>query len=414
MTNSKHALYKQQAEFVKSKSRYTLYSGAIRGGKTLALIYRALMLSAPNTRGFLGAYSYPMIADIILPKLFDVLSAFPRHRWEWRKSESNLLIRFNKGDCVIMIRHFQDETKVQGRDLNWYCIDEGTVGLTEQTFEQLNGRLSEGKQQFGAIACNPAGISHFLYKFFFQCNEKQKKQRSIIKAMTTDNIHLPEEYLKDMDERPESWKRRYIEGQWGAMEGVCFDAFDPHLHIQDFEINPDWDFFLSIDLGYTNPFCCLLIAIDKDNTLYVCDEHYKAKMRIDQHAPIIQEKFLNPYNIISIVVDPEDAEARANLKKRLNVSLKTAKKNVKAGIDDTNFLFASRAESKPKIMIHPRCENLYREIESYEWLPESSGRNAKEEPKKVNDHACDALRYFVKTIYMKRQISTTEIKFGRF
>jgi PBSX family phage terminase large subunit len=414
MIHSKHTLYKQQAEFVKSKARYTLYSGAIRGGKTLALIYRALVLAQPNTRGFLGAYSYPMISDIILPKLFDVLSVMPKHRWEWRKSESNLIIKFNKGDCIIMVRHFQDETKVQGRDLNWYCIDEGTVGLNEQTFEQLNGRLSEGKVQYGSIACNPAGISHFLYKYFFQCDDKHRDNRKIIKSMTTDNIYLPQEYLKDMDERPESWKRRFIEGQWGAMEGVCFDSFDPHVHIKDFTINESWDFFLSIDLGFTNPFCCLLIAIDKDANIYVCDEHYKAKMLIEHHSPIIKERFLDPYNIINIVVDPEDAEARASLKKKLNVRLKTAKKSVKAGIDQLNFLFAQRANGNPKILIHPRCTNTLREIESYEWEPETANKNAKESPKKVNDHAMDALRYFVYTIYVKRQVATAEIKFGKF
>jgi phage terminase large subunit len=414
MINSKHTLYKQQAEFVKSKSRYTLYSGAIRGGKTLALIYRALYLALPNTRGFLGAYSYPMISDIILPKMFEVLSVMPKNRWEWRKSESNLIIKYNTGDAVVMVRHFQDETKVQGRDLNWYCIDEGTVGLTEQTFEQLNGRLSEGKVQHGAIACNPSGITHFLYRYFFQCEEKQRKSRSIIMAKTTDNIHLPEEYLKDMAERPESWQRRFIEGQWGAMEGVVYDAFDPATHIQEFELNEEWEYYLSIDFGYTNPFCCLLIALDSDENVYVCEEHYKDKMRIDQHAKIIKERFLNKHKIINIICDPAGAEEKAQLKKELNIQIKNANKAIKTGIETVNKAFAERHNNKPKIFIHPRCDNLFRELESYEWEKGMADKNEKEVPRKFNDHAVDCLRYFYATIMLKRQIATTEIKFGRF
>ena len=51
---------------------------------------------------------------------------------------------------------------------------------------------------------------------------------------------------------------------------------------------------------------------------------------------------------------------------------------------------------KPKLYIFKNCVNIIREFESYQWLEnKQEGLNEKDTPLKANDHALDALRYFV-------------------
>jgi phage terminase large subunit len=48
---------------------------------------------------------------------------------------------------------------------------------------------------------------------------------------------------------------------------------------------------------------------------------------------------------------------------------------------------------KPCLFIHPRCKNLIEELEGYRYADKKGKSNIKEEPIKLADHACDALRY---------------------
>ena len=48
-----------------------------------------------------------------------------------------------------------------------------------------------------------------------------------------------------------------------------------------------------------------------------------------------------------------------------------------------------------RIVIHPRCRHLIQEFEHYRFPEPDEGSMFPENPKKVNDHALDALRYLV-------------------
>ena len=53
------------------------------------------------------------------------------------------------------------------------------------------------------------------------------------------------------------FKRGY-EGKWESAEGLVFDKFSPEIHIIDnFEIDPNWKRYLSVDWGFRNPSSCI-------------------------------------------------------------------------------------------------------------------------------------------------------------
>jgi hypothetical protein len=54
---------------------------------------------------------------------------------------------------------------------------------------------------------------------------------------------------------------------------------------------------------------------------------------------------------------------------------------------------------KPRLFVFNTCVNLLDELSTYRWQELSANqegkRNQREDPVKLNDHACDALRYLV-------------------
>jgi hypothetical protein len=90
------------------------------------------------------------------------------------------------------------------------------------------------------------------------------------------------------------------------------------------------------------------------------------------------------------IVDPSAAGLRAAL---LAASIDTteADNDVIAGINRVQDRLVIQGDGRPRLTVSPRCKNLIREFESYEWMPDKP----KDTPKKVNDHALDALRYAV-------------------
>ena len=47
--------------------------------------------------------------------------------------------------------------------------------------------------------------------------------------------------------------------------------------------------------------------------------------------------------------------------------------------------------------ISPDCRNLIAEIQQYAWDPKAAARG-QDQPIKMRDHACDAMRYFIYTM----------------
>ena len=98
-----------------------------------------------------------------------------------------------------------------------------------------------------------------------------------------------------------------------------------------------------------------------------------------------------------------DAEERAELN-RYGIPTTAAKKEVATGISAVKKRLAKSADGKPRLLIFSNLKHTLNEIYAYEWLPPREGHNAKEEPRKENDHAMDALRYMVMALDDSRTV----------
>jgi hypothetical protein len=61
------------------------------------------------------------------------------------------------------------------------------------------------------------------------------------------------------------------------------------------------------------------------------------------------------------------------------------------GIQVVKNRLAVQGDGKPRLMVHVDAANTLADFEQYQWLENRDG--LRDQPRKTNDHAMDALRY---------------------
>jgi PBSX family phage terminase large subunit len=101
---------------------------------------------------------------------------------------------------------------------------------------------------------------------------------------------------------------------------------------------------------------------------------------------------------IYTVLDPSAPSFKVALRNR-GVRIKDADNDVIDGIRLVSTMMAKR-----KLRVHRKnCPNTLKEISSYIW-DEKAVQRGEGKSVKFADHACDAIRYFVKTIIRPRRL----------
>ncbi|CAM6003512.1 unnamed protein product [Sphagnum balticum] len=177
-----------------------------------------------------------------------------------------------------MFRQLEEPDKLRSLNLSGFYIDEANQ-VSEEAFMLLQGRLRGSGIRKGIITTNPKGHD-WIYRWFLQKdhinNEPAKLQYHLIKAPSTENIHLPEGYLQSMMSAWDDARiKREIEGSFDAFEGQVYSDFRRDLHVvRPFRVPGNWDRHIRIDHGFRNPAAVLFFAISPDGDVYVTREIY--------------------------------------------------------------------------------------------------------------------------------------------
>lgn len=288
--------------------------------------------------------------------------------------------------------------KMQGMTAySWYA-NEITL-QHENTVNEAIGRCSgEGARFFWDT--NPDHPKHRIKTDFIDnSGELLSNGQVYIKAhafQLEDNTFLTPQYIETLKRSIGEgvFYDRKIRGLWVAAEGVVYPGFSEAVHVVDnFKIPEEWPLYRAIDLGYNNPLVCLWGALSPDNILYVYDEHYESKQLIGYHSDRIKER---EGRFVSTVRD-HDAQDGAELENN-GIYTRPARKDVKEGIQKVAARLKKRGNGKPGIFVFRKCINTIREYQSYQWEKGVDGKPVKETPKKIDDHAMDALRYLVQEV----------------
>jgi PBSX family phage terminase large subunit len=286
---------------------------------------------------------------------------------------------------------------IQGITLAGILFDE--VALMPESFvNQGIARCSvtDSKLWFN---CNPDSPYHFVKT---EIIDKAKEKRLLhLHFLLDDNLSLDEK-IKAKYRRDYSgvFYKRYILGLWVMAEGAIYDMFDEDKNtFTELPIDTEhriYRRYVAIDYGTTNPCVYLEILDDLQGNYLVTRERYwdskkEGRQKDDaEHADDL-DKFVDRDSLRSIIIDPSAASFKIAIRKK-GLRTTDADNDVLDGIRLVSTLLA-----QGRLKVSKSCINTRKEFAAYVWNDKRTEKGI-EEPVKQNDHAMDALRYFVQTI----------------
>lgn len=419
----------KQAEFMqaaipKEGPSYVCYAGGIGSGKTLigcltvlswAVLYGGLYL--------VGRQYYPELRDTTLKTFLDICP--PELILEYRVADGIIKVRSMDGKpAEIYFRHLEEPDKLRSMNLSGFYIDEAAQ-VSEYAFLLLQGRLRNLKgPRKGILTTNVRGhdyiYRHFVKKEYCKTDET-KAMFHMIKAPSTENIHLPPGYVQQkLDLWSEVQIQREIYASFDSFEGQVYSEFQRDLHVvRPYKIDKSWERIIGIDHGYRNPAVWLWAAVDYDGNVHVFREYYVRERLIEDIAKDVNRwvvKELEDKHLSGAYIDPSTQARRAQGKGEIksdfqlydealpkDFPLFPACNEVSPGIEQVKRYFKVDPKTKkPRIFIFNTCTNLIDELSTYRWkdtsMLELENKDYKEEPQKKDDHACDALRYLMMSL----------------
>src|SRR5207245_5387594 len=119
-----------QERFLRCQASKKGFSGAVGSGKTVALCYQALISAArnPNCVGLIGAPTYPMLFDVTLRSMLEILEE-KRIRFHFHKSDK--ILTLPQSNSTILFRSLDRYENLRGPNLAWVGVDELTYCRAE-------------------------------------------------------------------------------------------------------------------------------------------------------------------------------------------------------------------------------------------------------------------------------------------
>ena len=387
---------KQRDFLLHSDARINIAFGSVRSGKTLISLLRWLYILATAPEGanlLIAGKTERTVRRNILSLIQDLVSP----------AEFN--INYGVGECTIYGKRVylvgandeRAENKIRGMSLYAAYCDELTL-FPESFVQMLLSRLSDA----GAIliaTTNPDSPYHYVKtKFLDRVKELNLKYWQF---HLEDNKTLPADYITDLKREyiPGSvWYKRYILGEFALAEGAVFPFFttDPADGYVISDLPNDLTTWLvAADYGQQHWTVFILAGYspslqkwvvvkewftkDKTNSVY-SEEFDREILRFNGGVPI-QEVNIDPGGGGLSLVRQFESDYP-------NISVASAhKKDV-----DKELQELATALFTKKICIYAGCQRGLEQLLNYTWDDKAKSRG-KDEPLKVNDDFCDAIRY---------------------
>ena len=407
-----------QTEFLAASEREVFYGGARGGGKSYAMLVDPLRYcTKANHRALLVRRTMPELRDLIQKSQLLYSKAFPNAKWREQEKEW----RFPSGAKIEFgyAENMTDVLRYQGQSYTWIGIDELPQYPSPDIYNFLRSSLRSVDKDipvYMRATGNPGNVgSQWVKEMFVDPSEpntafdvgidtpngKKYITRRFIPAKLQDNPYLmqTDDYYIMLASLPEVQRKQFLDGDWSAFENSAFPEFDPIKHVSEpFEIPRNWHRFRTCDWGYASHACCLWIAIDFDNNLWVYRELYTQRVTADIFAQKVLEAERNEYVRYGVLdsstwarrgdVGPSIAETMIQQGCKWRPSDRSPRSRVNGKLE-LHKRFSVSEKTGPGIRIFKTCRNLIRTLGS---LP-TDDKNPEDVDTNAEDHAYDALRY---------------------
>ena len=297
--------------------------------------------------------------------------------------------------------------KIQGASIK-YCYGDEVAKWNKELFAMLQSRLDKEYSCFDG-SLNPESPGHWLKQFI----DRPDIDAYIQKYTIFDNPFLPKEFVDNLCKEYAGtvYYGRYIEGEWTLAEGLIYPMYQDAI-----ETPPEAQVSkhcLSIDYGTMNAFSAGLWGKYGDAWYRISEYYYSGRdtgvQKTDEEYAVALDALIEPimtkreeeykemlrlgysavFEKMETIIDPSAASFITLLRKKSWYKVTPADNTVLDGIRDT-----ASAIQTGKIKISPSCKNWIKEAQGYVW---DESCESEDRPVKINDHAMDDTRYFVKT-----------------
>ncbi len=387
-----------QWRILESTSRFTLASSGIQAGKTtIGAVWMIQKIQKSKFTGtfLLAAPTYKILNQSTLPKFFEMCGGVSKIG-KYKKSDQ--VIELHGGQGRIYIRSCEDPDYLEGMTITEAIWLDEAGQMSEKVFINIVGR--------GAIKQAPILLTTTPYKVNWVFREiikrwqKGDKNYTVVMWKSIDNPVFPkdewEQRKATMNEA--DFARRYG-GEWRQLSGLVYQdySYDKCVITQK-QYDPDWEYFVGIDWGFTNPTAIVFVGVDPyEGTYYILDEFYqggKTATEICDHLKDFVVRYPKPIRFY--YCDPAGRDEIATFTLRGIRNIAGVKAGVMDGIRRVTELFRLN-----KVKIFANCVNLVEELEEYHLPQSTDSRDPSEDPVKRKDHLCDAFRYLVYNTIMQ-------------
>ena len=413
----------KQAEFLRSRCKYTAFGGARGGGKSWAVRPKAKLLALryAGIRMLLIRRTYQELENNHIRFLRAELSGVAEYRAAARQFLFHNGSVLDFGYCACD----GDLDRYQGAEYDVIFIDEATQ-LQEMWLRQFAACL-RGVNQFPKriyYTCNPGGVGHSYIKRLFIDRRYHAGEREedycFIPARVTDNTALlraQPDYLRQLQALPKKLREAWLEGKWDIFEGQFFPEFtDDPTHYRDrrfthviepFDIPREWRIYRSYDFGYAKPFSCAWWAVDHDGVIYRILELYGCTDTPDegvrwtperQFRRIREMEDTHPYlrgRDIQGVADPaiwdtSRGESIYETALKYRIYFQKGDNRRIAGWMQMHYRMSFDEEGYPMMYIFSNCRAFLRTVPALLY----SQSDVEDLDTHQEDHAADECRYF--------------------
>lgn len=244
----KFNVYKHQNEFVRSKEKFPALVAGYGSGKTYAFCLKALaeLGRNPGKLCLLAEPVYPMVRDVLQPTLEEILDAIG-FQYTYRASEWKYNVKWKGGYGTIILRSAENWRRWAGLNLAVFGIDEASLLKDDGAWRMGISRLRDGDHLTGFTTTTPEGFNwHYEY-----WKEEKRKDYMLIQAKSTDNKHLPEEFINSLYENyDEKLILAYVNGQYVNLQhGSTYYAFDRDINVRETKYEENKEIRIGMDFN---------------------------------------------------------------------------------------------------------------------------------------------------------------------
>lgn len=290
------------------------------------------------------------------------------HEKYHNKSEN--IFQVNKS--IIEFFSVDSPGKVHGPERDYLFVNELQY-IDYDTFFHLAQRT---RRQIYAD-WNP--VSEFWVYEQYINNPQYKENITVIHSTLFDNPFLAEEIKKDIllrAERDPNYKRVYLEGLIGQLEGVIY----PNWSYGEFDTSLPYGF--GLDFGFhPDPDSMVKVAVDsKQRKIYLKECFYLNNQVMNDLKESVRANAKSHELIVADSAEP-----------RLIEEIKRAQFNIKkAEKPDGSVVAGIRLIQDYDLIVDKDSLNLVKELRNYTWNDKKAGI-----PNDSFNHLLDAMRYFV-------------------